>query len=1279
MNDLSIVPRQRFVSSILISLAIFTVLMFLSHERIVTLPEIVVQWWPGTLVALNTLVALSFAVLGPLFIRLFRRILYVYRVPGTAPLARDVDFDDVVRGFAAERTEIKLAMAPEHDAAAKPARSARSVDVGDARLTLSSRDINRLSRFFGRAKHVETHRDVLIVTGEPGAGKSVLLQEIHASLSLGVEEGYHTFIPLFVFARDIHLADLEMVKHSQTPMQDFLHQYYFRRIETSGQAAGLRALANLVRTEWKRLDCVVIIDGLDEIAQRSAYETIQRELYSFITADIEQNRGHTHRYVTSCRIDEDLRVYPSAESVYLAQLSDTRREEFCKAMIERSDIRSDKKEVVRELLESSRVAPSHVFRRNPYFLSLLLRHYAPLAGAANEVVNEASLTFSQLMDSYLERESQRPHRLARAAKANVTKLDLRKVFVDFQALSSLSLQYYAFRSCSAQALTALYDVIKLDRASVLDFTEAFTSMDPASLPSDEEQQSDWTRMARFILGLLNPRIDNEQLVNRSSFPSENERRILAGMIDDCRKNGSISAEYLYRGLGNIPYFEYIEDEQWYRDFCQTLARTLEGSWSPAQKILILVLVRSLAAAQILRIIYIDNKEGKESASVTFRHRRLAEYFAAQYVASRWIEVRSKMSNSPWLTPIRELAAAIEGKRCWVLEWGLQRLHDTPKSPLHIWRFAFEEAADLCAFSHPGPAFDKMLSYLVGYAIALTADHDVGQNPTTRLVVLRSINRLLALEEDAEINISSEIVHAYYGCYAVTTNEWILEVARVGRAIESVSKTPPTRSVRRGLLKRVIAHPQGFLGGRREPRVRSLFRIAVGSVILGELVMLGLVLLGLWSIGEIAEVPSRSYMFASVPVLLTIIVMRALSWFNSPTQAARWGSWLWRRVLRNTAVDEPKPSLRTTLMNAAGAWALAIATVTLTWAAWFDGVSENIGKTTPCRDMTQAGQAQAEKIFERIQESDILGAQRQIRAARDEIRGMQNGRACGFGKGDDRTLAEDRLVDGLFEINHRYVPTPNNNDEFALTDEDAGALAEALDFREIGLPEEGVLGSIEAISLAWAAESEYVMTRDLYHRVREARREGYAVPRTQVWNFLARGEFADQWSGEEMELTAAVETHLTKATKLKKSEVEALHHRARGSLFFAGLGFLTGAGLLVAGWRIARLRQSRDLIESIEASVDVDYLCTLIVDEGYAEIARVASVVRLAEIPAKSDEQVENLNRVIATLSRTSDELSRRLAVAVAGVSNGWANALRHRITERTPDVQPQREAADEQK
>jgi len=46
-------------------------------------------------------------------------------------------------------------------------------------------------------------------------------------------------------------------------------------------------LYNLAADRWQDIDAIVIVDGLDEIAQRSRYEEIQRKLANMILTDLD--------------------------------------------------------------------------------------------------------------------------------------------------------------------------------------------------------------------------------------------------------------------------------------------------------------------------------------------------------------------------------------------------------------------------------------------------------------------------------------------------------------------------------------------------------------------------------------------------------------------------------------------------------------------------------------------------------------------------------------------------------------------------------------------------------------------------------------------------------------------------------------------------------------------------------------------------------------------------------------------------------------------------------
>ena len=211
-----------------------------------------------------------------------------------------------------------------------------------------------------------------------------------------------------------------------------------------------------------------IVDGLDEIAQRSAYETIQRNLKTLITKELQQERKRVRRFILSCRIDDDIGIFGDARTLTLIGLQTERaRQNFCDNLIKKEALTPSERTALRLALRdgSRSISPVDIFRRNPYFLSLLLKFYRE---QKPEDVGRV-IDFEFLIEDYIKREVERPHAYQGRQFARQERRTLR---LALEPCASVTLAYLAYHMTNSTAEGALYGKFDLNEALVDGFVRA---------------------------------------------------------------------------------------------------------------------------------------------------------------------------------------------------------------------------------------------------------------------------------------------------------------------------------------------------------------------------------------------------------------------------------------------------------------------------------------------------------------------------------------------------------------------------------------------------------------------------------------------------------------------------------------------------------------------------------------------------------------------------------------------------------------------------------------
>jgi hypothetical protein len=649
---------------------------------------------------------------------------------------------------------------------------------------------------------------------------------------------------------------------------------------------------------------LIIIDGLDEISQRSAYETIQRRLRAVFEMELEHTRDNARRFIISCRMDDDIGVFSVVDAIQLQGLgSERERERFCTNLIWNAKLSRNTQAAVKAALSTGARAltSSDVFRRNPYFLTLLIEYYT----ARDQRPIDPQIDFARLMEDYIAREADRGHAGASSA-ARITDpraMSMRRQLrAQLEPIATLTLQQVAYTMTTSRRVDALYGKANLDGMFVSAFLEAnhraSSSEDPSTL---------WGTIARFVeLLSSNREFSSEEKANLTydGFLHESDVESISAAFALAKSTDNfISNEVVMKSLGTIPHREDVEDITWYEKLGLEISKAFNNlpiDRTPQNVVAVLLFARGIAAAHALRLLYIealDSESPGDGMTVRFRHRRLAEYFAAGYYRARWDEI-ALTEDSPWLTPVLYLVCAIEGEDASAFHFLVSLVGSLPERERFIWRARMFAAVEAAAFASRGSRQIELVDELVRMLVASLEDlaerhaEHLTPDTVTRISVIQALDFLGRLHA-AATPLPKSTLDILEQAEIPQSSTYLVSSGKAVRALELLTGRWRSAKFRSVSLGKSLVAPEVIITSVRDVFASKLgleWAASVLLVITGEVLLaIGIWLTTQWALSHVSiDLIGENDPLQSTPVWLAtlVVINRLRTWISSPISASQ---------------------------------------------------------------------------------------------------------------------------------------------------------------------------------------------------------------------------------------------------------------------------------------------------------------------------------------------------------------------------------------------------------
>ena len=936
----------------------------------------------------------------------------------------------------------------------------------------------------------------------------------------------------------------------------------------------------------------------------------------------------------------------------------------------------------RSRLNRGMLAPSHVFKRNPYFLSLLVSYLR----LNQDTVRDGIINFDYLMRRYLEREALRPYASAHASLGG-HNIDRKNVFNEYEKISRAWLQSFAYQSCTNKESILLYNRVTLDINQIKYFIDDISSR-------KGDNYTLWGNLNNMFESISKPRrkekLSNEEIESYTIWLHENDIKLVDDLalrlriIQENRKK--IGKEILQEALGTIPFKGMIEKKDWYSNFTSSYQQLLEKEdFSFKNNLIAIFLFRSIAAAQILRIIYVETDEDYGVIHIKFRHRRLAEYYAACYFKDNWNLLKDNLQYFPWLGPVLNLTSAIEGEACRTLDWLVSQVDEVGKTGRYLWRYSVETVVEAAYFSYPGDRYSNILSRFLDKIINVLAFSTVhnGQNgginkidTVTKIVILRAIDLISRLKDNFSKNriLSKSGQEKYYAYEQKIDNEWIAPViaSRVGVKILSQDNHPTKNSIL--ILKKAIKQPSSIL----VPNIYSVTNgpillkpLLVFTTLLGEVGLLALTLgvfnLILYPIGILLKTNFieliDSLKVLSFAIAFSYICIRLIHWGRSPTNAAIVGTSLWRikevfsAALKSITEYNFSPLL-TALSNLV--WKLRYLFPFL--GLYFAMLFFYNKKPTPCPEMNRQRDilySKYDSLRKVVPESRFAWIQEQLR---DDLisYSKQNVDRCGYRQDDGSwLLMEDRLADRLFKLDHRLIPASFDNSPDLIKKDEFIDFVKLLKKEQIALPTQGVTGSLSSITKQKEVVQMVNELKDEVNRFKQGRRRGLSVPAKYLELIeeepdSLRSLFLPENSEK---LLSKIDSNINSMSQIEKE----LRGRAR-SIYFYGASVLILLSLFTyLIYHYLRRKKEKGDFANIERMTSIAALSQFILDRDKSERHRKRAISRIDRLSIDSEDELNTVEQTVNELMASNFQTDKNLGVEMASLVKKLSNRLRHKV------------------